>query len=580
VSNLRGLAFGTFVIAGLVGIFGDDARWAFGPSVAALLAFVALITWHDRVFGEYDTERRHARVNRDALSRVTGEWQHLDDGAGLVPDDHPFAADLDIVGRGSLFQRVCTARTPRGRAALAAMLSEPADLPLLKRRQEAARALAPELELRQRIEALALGVAEPPKGRDKGTDPSSFIAWAEGASVLEAHRSVVLASRVLPVFTGALMVASGFGIVPAWSWLGVAVVQVLLLATVGGAVGKVFAAVSRTQGALSCYGPLFAELENLHLDVSLIRDLRERMQSPHLRPSTSMRRFQRIVSWFELRHNGLIHPFVNAVTMWDVHCVTALERWQSTSGREVRAWLDALGELEALASFGALAYDEPDFCWPEVAEGAAHFEATALGHPLLDAERRVANDVAIAEAGHGLLVTGSNMSGKSTLLRAMGLSAVMAMAGAPVCASELRLAWCRLRTSLRIRDSLESGVSHFYAEVAKLKAALDATAGDVPVLFLLDEILHGTNSLERQIGARWVLSRLLERGAIGVVTTHDAELCRLEPPLSERIEQKHFREHVEGGAMVFDYRLRPGPVQGGNALRVMRMLGMDVPLQD
>jgi hypothetical protein len=580
LSNLRGSSFGVFAIAGLFAAFGDTGTPVGALCGAGFLAFLGLIVVHDRIIRRQAEERRYARVNRDALSRVSGDLSKLDGGAGLIPDGHPYAADLDLVGSSSLFQRISTARSPRGRVALAAMLATPAPFDVLGRRQEAVRALAPELELRQRVESLALGVAEPRGGAAQATaiDPGPFVAWAEQSPVLGERRAFVIAARSLPVLTIGLATASGFGFVPVWSWLSLIVVQVFMLATVGRETGNVFAAVSQTEGALACYGPLFEVLEELTLDVELIRRLRQRLTAPERRPSLSMRRFQRIVGWFELRHNGLVHPFINAFTLWDVHCVLALERWQMESGREVRGWLDAVGELEALASFAALSYDEPRFCWPEVEQGPAHFVAQALGHPLIREAHRVGNDVAIESAGHGLLITGSNMSGKSTLLRSVGLATVMALAGAPVCATRLRVGWCTPRTSLRIRDSLESGVSHFYAEVSKLKVALDASMASIPILFLLDEILHGTNSEERQVGARWVLAQLLASGAIGIVTTHDAKLCQLEPPLSERLEQFHFREDVANGAMHFDYRLRPGPVQGGNALRVMRLLGINVPV--
>jgi DNA mismatch repair ATPase MutS len=292
-----------------------------------------------------------------------------------------------------------------------------------------------------------------------------------------------------------------------------------------------------------------------------------------------MLEFKKKVGWFDLRHNGLVHPVINAVLLWDIHCVLALERWQERAGRSsARGWFQALGELEALSSLAGLAHDEPEFVFPEVLAGPAVFYAEALGHPLIDGERRVCNDVSLPEPGRALLVTGSNMSGKSTHLRSMGLAAVLSFAGAPVCAKRLRISKMTLRTSVRVSDSLEHGVSHFYAELAKLKLVVDAAHGPEPLFFLLDEILHGTNSIERQIGARWVLSELLRHGAIGAVSTHDLELCRLPDELMQRVALVHFREDVKEGKMTFDYKLREGPVTEGNALRLMRLVGLDVPV--
>jgi DNA mismatch repair ATPase MutS len=292
-----------------------------------------------------------------------------------------------------------------------------------------------------------------------------------------------------------------------------------------------------------------------------------------------MKEFRNWVGWFDLKHNGLVHPFANALLLWDIHCVLRLERWQRMAGRSARGWFDALGEVEALSSLAGLAHDEPGFAFAEVVEDGACFEVTALGHPLIDAGQRVTNDVALSGPGSVFLVTGSNMSGKSTLLRSMGLAAVMALSGAPVCAQRLRMSRCAVRTSIRVADSLERGISHFYAELRKLKAVLSATDGELPVLFLLDEILHGTNSRERQIGARWLLSELMARGALGAASTHDMGLTRLPEELQDRIQLVHFRENVEAGAMTFDYQLRSGPVMAGNALRLMRAVGLDVPLE-
>jgi DNA mismatch repair ATPase MutS len=324
---------------------------------------------------------------------------------------------------------------------------------------------------------------------------------------------------------------------------------------------------------------MLEQLEQLQVDSKLLQRLKQELLSGALRPSSAMKDFRSKVSWFDLRHSGLVHPFAAILLLWDVNCVLALEQWQKVSGRGVRGWFEALGELEALSSLAGLAYDEPGYSFPELAEEGACFVATGLAHPLIDGDKRVSNDVALDVAGQALLVTGSNMSGKSTLLRSMGLSIVLGFAGAPVAADALRVGPCRLCTSTRISDSLEGGVSHFYAELSKLRQVVESTHGQLPVFFLLDEILHGTNSLERQVGARWVLAELLKRGALGVVTTHDMELCRLPEALMAHVTQVHFRESVTDERMSFDYKLRQGPVTAGNALRLMRLMGLNVPLE-
>lgn len=590
VSNLRGLAFGAFVVLGLVAIFGG-AGWAAGSvALGSAGLFVTFIVWHARVLAAEDEAWRWTQVNRDAKARCTDDWHDFpEDGQRFGSDNHPYAGDLDVFGRGSLFQRLNVAHTYHGQAALARFLAQPTSVRDVVLRQEAGRALSAELELRQRLEALSLGVAEPiaanvvgsaepSRARRKSPDPEGFFQWAEGAPRLSTRTALVWASRVFPVVTLTLLgLSSVFGWGPV-VWLLPAVVQVAIISTVRAETARVFASVSSTQGAFLRYAPMLELLEGIAIDAELIQSLRRRMHETGARPSTSMRRFQRALGWFELRHNGLVHPFINALTLWDIHCVLSLEAWQRDSGRHVRGWFEALGELEALSSFAGFAYDDPGACWPEVVEGPALFEAEQIGHPLIFVEKRKYNDISLPEPGRALLITGSNMSGKSTLLRSMGLGAVMALAGSPVCAKRLVCSRLAVRTSVRVSDSLERGVSHFYAEITKLKLVLDSTLAGERVFFLLDEILHGTNSRERQIGARWLLARLLEVGAIGAVSTHDIELCRLDPPLMDHVSQFHFRETVRDGAMTFDYALRPGPVSGGNALRLMRELGIAVPV--
>jgi DNA mismatch repair ATPase MutS len=319
-------------------------------------------------------------------------------------------------------------------------------------------------------------------------------------------------------------------------------------------------------------------VEGLTVEAPLLDQLKGRLTRGKSPPSVAMSQLERIVGWYELRHNGLVYPIVNLFTLWDVHCTLALESWRKRTAPTLEDWFAVLGEIEALSSLAGLAHDEPDFCFPEVSPELPPFEVEGLGHPLIAARARKVNDVSLPEPGTALLVTGSNMSGKSTLLRALGVAAVMAFAGAPVCARRLRMSPLVLRTSIRVSDSLERGVSHFYAEVKKLRAVLDAAQGETRVFFLLDEILHGTNSRERQVGARWMLAELLSRGGVGAVSTHDEELCRLTPELMTRVRLVHFRETVQNGEMTFDYQLREGPVQGGNALRVMRLAGLGVPI--
>ena len=580
VSNLRGLSFAVFIVSLLLSVFGKTSALAGPLSLLGLLAFLALVVWHSRVLAEEDLARRFARVNKDALARTTGRFSELaEQGARFVDASHPYTSDLDVFGPSSLFQRVSVAHTRVGQEKLAAFFGRTSPASAVRERQVAVRALAPLLDLRQRIEALALGIVDPAGSKRKEPpNPEPLLVWAEEKPQLKHWLHVVWAARILPLFTiGGMVLWSSFG----RSWLFFTIPAALSLFTLSLAnaiTSRVFHAVSETQGAFLRYGTLLGELESLDVDAPLIRAAQARLSQSGKKPSEEMRRFERVVGFFELKHNGMIYPVVNLFLLWDVHCVLALEAWQERAGRFVREWLDVVGEAEALSSLAGLAHDEPGFCFPEFSD-QPRFLAEELGHVLIDGQVRVTNSVSLPEPGTALLVTGSNMSGKSTLLRSMGLANVLAFAGGPVCAKKLVLAEFSLITSIRMSDSLASGVSHFYAELNKLKAVVDGTSGTKPVFFLLDEILHGTNSLERQIGARWVIGELMKRGALGAVSTHDMGLAELEPALMSRVTLIHFRESVKDNEMSFDYKAHPGPVQAGNALRLMRRIGLDVPLE-
>jgi DNA mismatch repair ATPase MutS len=339
----------------------------------------------------------------------------------------------------------------------------------------------------------------------------------------------------------------------------------------------VAAVVSRWQGVFSQLANALRLVEELELEAPLLRELRSALLAKGARASVELARLDHILGWFALRESEWGHAAINVLSCWDIHCLWALERWQSRSGRQLAAWLEALGRVEALSSLAGAAHDNPEFTFPELVAAPAVFDAVALGHPLLAPDGRVTNDVCLPGPGRALLVTGSNMSGKSTLLRAMGLASVMAFAGAPVCASRLRISPFRVHTSVRVNDSLSEGVSRFYAELERLRRMLAATRGGVPVLYLIDEILAGTNSVERCIGARWLLGELSMAGALGAVSTHDTQLCQLPHALMARFEQVHFQESVDDTTLTFDYRLRPGPVRAGNAVRLMRSLGLAIP---
>jgi hypothetical protein len=464
-------------------------------------------------------------------------------------------------------------------------------------RQTAVRELAEQPRFLEELAVRAL------RADAKGRDAEPLVGWAmeppsiplAGLPAATAARRApfVTAARVLVPLTAVTFVASRLLAstypVLASLWVVPLVLQSVCLVALYGPAARLVQAVSSRETPFGRYRALFELVETQTWSAPVLSARTALLQkggSEGRSASQEIAALERIISFADLRHNTVVHFVANIFLLWDLWCAIALERWRARCGPRVGAWLASLGEVEALASLATLLREHPDWSMPEVAEGLPRIEVEGLGHPLIGKEQRVANDVALAaresEAdqlpGHALLVTGSNMSGKSTWLRSIGLCAVLALAGAPVCARRASLTPLRTWTSMRIRDDLADGVSHFYAELRRLKEVVVAADQGPDVLFLLDEILHGTNSRERIVGARHVVTELVEKGAIGAVSSHDLGLADLEERSRGRVRNVHFRETVEGDVMSFDFRLREGVVDTSNALRLMRGVGLDVPL--
>lgn len=574
----------TFVgAAGLVFArgFGYLPFWCWWVAAALAVAFVALVVWHARIDR---VERRVVAAitfHRWAILRIDGKHaEYPSRGERFRSDDHPYAADLDLFGEASLFQLLDSTHTRRGEDTLALWLTEASALEEVVERQAAVRELSPREGVREELAVMGTLI------RAEKPDPAPLVAWAESPPVVSALPLARVAAFALPAALALAFVLSQLGLVPSGLVLVVALGQWIYALSLLPKVEPIAGAVSAREGALAPYRSMLELIARERFASPVLQRLQAKIgvsKESTRTASVEIGKLSAIVGFLDARQNEVFRFFIGPLFLWDLHCVLALERWQTRAGRQVRSWLDAIGEFEAVSSLAAFAQDHPETTWPILGATTA-FRAKGLGHPLIDARVRVTNDVSLRGSGTALLVTGSNMSGKSTLLRSMGINTVLAMAGAPVVAEELVMAPVELRTSMWARDSLAKGVSHFYAELEKLKRVVDGINAARPLFFLLDEILQGTNSRERVIGARSVLRHLLERGAMGAISTHDVGLLDLGPDLDARVDKVHFEEQVsdsENGksAMSFDYQLRPGVVRSTNALRLMRRVGIDVDLE-
>ena len=581
-SFLVGLAIGVWALGRH-----DVQNVDFVPPALAALVFSALVYWHARVEARIAWHDAHITFNRRRLATIAREWNQLpqaDAPAGIDLSDHPYALDLDLFGHASLAQWLGPRATPRGRSLLATWLLRPASGAEIVERQGAIAELTSSDAWRADVAAHGILVEE--AGTSAGSSRAAvelielerFLAWAEGEDPLGA-RATLLHVTVI-VLTVAIVIQLPnplFGLPALWP-IPMTIGMILSFAYAL-RVTKILDCAGGGQQALSRYAALFAHAVTLAPTAPRLSSLLERLRVEGLPASTRMVQLNRILGLGELRRSaGIFHFFIQALTLWDFHVLFALERWRRKNGRCVRDWLEALGELDALSVMATAQRDHPDWAVPTMVT-TPEINAEGLGHPLLPRDRRVNNDATVGPPGTVLLITGSNMSGKSTLLRSIGLNVVLAQAGGCVCARRMELPPIDLQTSIHVQDSLERGLSYFMAALARLKGVVDAAEQqrtDRTLLYLLDEILQGTNSAERSIAVRAVARHLLEAGAIGAMTTHDLAIAG-EEPLKTAAVCVHFSETIdEKGAMRFDYTLKPGLATSRNALRLMQMIGIDL----
>jgi hypothetical protein len=570
LANLRAITFVAAAAIGALTAFDKLPRVAWWGVVAALVVYVGLALVHHGVFRREERGRMRVRISERGLARITGLWHRFPEkGDAYASPSHLYSSDLDVFGQGSLFQLIDETATRAGEAHLARLLSSASEAAAVAVRQAAVQELTPLNDFREGLAAEGFLLS-----KDKA-DPSQFLRWAEGGPYLQGVRWAQPLAWVLPAVTLALFLLDDSKLIPdGLFWAGLAA-QLVIITLTRRSLNSFYEQLSAGERGYARYDALFRHVEAQPFRHERLRGLVAGLSGqPGKTASAVMARFSRLLGWADLRRTQL-YPFVNLFLLWDLHWLPRMEAWRRHNAPLLRRWFEALAELEALSSLAGFAHDRPHFTYPEVRAGARSFAARAIGHPLLD--RPVRNDVSLEPPQQALLITGSNMSGKTTLVRAMGANAVLALAGAPVCAERLALGDLKVLTSMRVKDSLERGISYFYAEVERLKTVLDAAkAAEGRVLFLLDEILLGTNTAERQIASREVLKLLLATGALGAVTTHDLSLASLEADSRGAVKNVHFRDTLVDGQMSFDYLLREGVVDTTNALRVLRKAGIPV----
>ena len=573
ISNLRLLTVG----AAAVGFWLAFVRHAISPVWIAVLGvlFVALMVVHARVLERLERARRAERWYMRGVDRLTGNWPGKGRPGLRFLDDHPYAQDLDLFGRASVFELMNTASTEAGEETLAGWLRAPASIAEISARQTAAAELRAKIDFREDLAVLA---AESEVSRT-----GSLASWAtaEPAGLARAAQIVLAASALTMALVTWLVVSER---IPARSVIIWLFVESFIALVWRREVHLVLGRIATPDRDLALVGGLLSRIETEPVSSPRLAELKGLFITDGVPPSKRIAQLRRLVSWLDSTRNQMFAPIALALLL-PQQLAVAIDRWHATYGPRVAIWLRAIGELEALSAIGTYSYEHPNDPFPTLTDVGPIFDARALGHPLMVDERSVRNDLTLGGGAPGIIViSGSNMSGKSTLLRSAGVNVVLAQAGAPVRAARLTLSPLTIGATLRVEDSLQAGHSRFYAEILRIRDIVQtARDGASPrdgfprtMLFLLDEILHGTNSYDRRIGAEAIVRALAQLGAIGLVTTHDLALTELPARLGPIAANMHFEDKLEDGRMTFDYRMRPGVVEHSNALALMRAVGLEV----
>jgi len=578
ISNLRLVVFLCGTLVGIMLYLTHNYILLASDIVVFMVLFVYLVVNHGKQIKRKEYTSILIQINQDSEKRINGEWhEFIDSGDEFVDLEHRYVHDLDIFGKGSLFQWINTTKTFLGRRYFSDLLTKvPDSTDDIRQRQEAIKELSKRLTWRQRLQAEALAVSE------KIQDPEELFNWSGIKNGFYRNSWLIAFARILPCITVILILVAIYSQVLTYHLPVLFLILQFIVLRIGGKARREQFALAESYGNdVGIYYKSIKLLEKHSFDSEYIAKIKKSMSSKdnknkkNLIPAyKQMDRLNKIIDLISSRHSAFFEVF-NILTLWDYQCTIFLERWKEQSGECIRPWIESIAKIEALSSLAVIGFQCSEWIVPEIVDDKKLvFEAEQIGHPLLG-KNRVCNDIEISKPLKTLLITGSNMSGKSTFLRTTGINLVLAYAGAPVCAKRFYVSIMEIYTCMRVSDNLEKNISSFYAELIRIKSIVQEAKSGKNIFFLLDEIFKGTNSRDRHIGAKVLINELCDLNCIGLVSTHDLELSELEN-IDQRIKNFHFEEYYKNDKIYFDYKLRQGVSKTRNAVFLMKLAGIEI----
>jgi DNA mismatch repair ATPase MutS len=509
-------------------------------------------------------------INEDELKAMEGIYNQFEDGAQFTSHDHYYANDMDVFGRASLFQFLNRTTSELGAEKLAAWLLNPANNESILKRQAAVKELTTKNEWRHNLQAIGKECSI------KKNTLAKIKHWLHEPNLFLQFKHWQWLRWLLPIIICSITALYSFDIITEQLWYLFLFIFLAIAYQINKMVAPLHNTLSSMVEDLGILSESIAAIEKENFASPLLQQLKKDLQKQNIAASSQIKKLKRILDRFDLRYNIVIAIPLNIFLMWNLQQVLALEKWKSDNDENVQLWFDTLAEFEALNCFTTLHFNNPAYCFPKLKENHFSIAATELGHPLIHQNKRVNNFINIDTAGEIMLVTGSNMAGKSTYLRSIGINVILTMAGAPVCAKSFDLSPVQLLSSMRIADNLEESTSTFYAELKKLKTVIEKINAGEKVFVLLDEILRGTNSLDRHTGSEALIRQLIKQKAAAILATHDVALAILEKEYPKNVLNYHFDAQTKKEELFFDYKLKDGVCTNMNASLLMKKIGLEI----
>jgi len=540
--------------------------------IVVLILFIVAVAIHENIIKMRKFQEALKTINENEIRATLGEFLDFDKGEEFISTDHAYSSDLDIFGDRSVFHYLNRTTTSIGKRFLSNWLTTfPEDLSIekVKEKQEVVQELAGKVDLRQNIQAHGRFIEDSMKRLE------SFQDLFDEPDAVLGKMPLIIFIHLFPLFTLGAVVSVFFHV----SWLvplGLVLVQGIVNRLTGKARQRIYNLSSRNAKILTAYSKITAELEKEIFVCKKLNEYKSELFLEDKSASSHIKKLSTLLGYFDMRLSKEFHLPFNNLLFWDLHCVYRIEKWKKKTGPVIHKWFDVIGNFEALSTFSNALFNNPDWTMPEMSGLDFRLEARSIGHPLIPKMENIRNDIFLKQKGNILIVTGPNMSGKTTFLKTLGVNIVLAIAGGPVCAKRFVLSPLKIYTSMKVTDSLDKKLSLFYAELQRLKMIMDAILRKEPVFFLIDEMLKGTNESDRHKGAMALIKQLVENDADGLLATHDLGLTKLEQDYAEKISNYHFDGYIEEDKLLFDYELKTGICQSSNALELMKKVGIKV----